>query len=463
VGYSGGRLHPGPIILIFGAGATVWRHRNACLVDEVDVLRIGLTGLMASHAPTFARMSTASQVQWSSVAPSQERSETAELDLLIELGGQTERLSQHDKKRDTDRLVASWRLVPKDASELDAAIQRAAQDVYGFIVGYSPAMHLVCRWVRALADQITVMLDLRGLIVGETGTGKELVAESVHRLGRGRGIFVPVNCAGIPRELIDSELFGHAQGAFTGAMRSRQGAIARAGRGVLFLDEIADLPLELQGKLLRVLESRQFTPVGSDRSQPVKSQIIAATNQPIADRVREGVFRADLFFRLAQIQVLVPPLRDRISDLPLLIQKFLEPHGLRVEELGSAVMSILKSYQWPGNVRELRSLIEHYVLMRRASGLVDATGWCTQAIQDSSQIVAPPPFPAGAMTPPASSWQSAAPRSLQTLTDHFQRDVLREVLIRCGWDTSKTAKQLGVTRRTVYNLIHKYGLTVGQG
>ena len=420
---------------------------------RVHVLRIGLTRPLASHATRLARMlATSRSMEWCRFVPPPWPAEGEPVDLFIELARQPGGPGPGGTPRKSDRLMASWPSIPDDARALELAVHKAARDAYGFIVGYSPAMHDVCRWCRALADQISLVLDLRGLIVGETGTGKELVARSIHRLGGRGGEFVPVNCAGIPGDLMDSELFGHTRGAFTGAMSARQGAIARAGKGVLFLDEIADLPFDLQGKLLRVLESRQFTPVGGDRSVPVTGQVVAATNQPIAERVREGRFRADLFFRLAQIQVRVPALRERSDDIPLLMDAFLRPHGLGADRLDRAVLFALSAYRWPGNIRELRSVVERYVVMRRAGEPVDSVEWWTRAIAEVAEV-AGPASPSRSNIPDATGSDT-----LQAKTDHFQRDVLRAVLVRCNWDTAEAAKELGVTRRTVYNLMNKFAL-----
>ncbi len=206
------------------------------------------------------------------------------------------------------------------------------------------------------------------LLLGETGTGKELVAQAIHRNSpRCQGPFVVVNCAALPETLLESELFGHERGAFTGATSRKEGRFSLAHRGTMFLDEIGDLSLATQVKILRVLQNREFEPLGSTRTLKVEVRIIAATNRDLEAMVREGRFRNDLFYRLNVFPVVLPPLRERMEDLPLLAQHFLacyrEKSGRQVKELSEEVLQAFNRYSWPGNIRELENAIERGVIV----------------------------------------------------------------------------------------------------
>jgi formate hydrogenlyase transcriptional activator len=230
------------------------------------------------------------------------------------------------------------------------------------LIGSSPQF-------KAVLDQINVVapVDCSILIQGETGTGKEVVAKAIHEASsRRHQPFVALNCAAIPSALLESELFGHNRGAFTGAVTHRVGRFQAADRGTLFLDEIGDLPLELQPKLLRVLQERQFERLGSNHSSPVDVRVIAATNQDLWRMLRQGKFRADLYYRLNVFPIAVPPLRERRADIPELVEHFVRKLALRerkpVQEIPEYVMKALKHYSWPGNIRELQNVIERAVI-----------------------------------------------------------------------------------------------------
>lgn len=244
------------------------------------------------------------------------------------------------------------------------------------LVGKSPRMKIVRALIAKLASS-----DSTVLITGESGTGKELAARAIHEVSpRREQAFVPVNCGAIPEELLESELFGHVRGAFTGAVNARQGRFQLAHGGTLFLDEIGEMSPKLQVKLLRVLQEREFEPVGSDHSVQVDVRVITATNQDLRVAVREGKFREDLFYRLNVLPLELPPLRQREGDIALLIRHFLNLHG-RIKskeqlEVDSAAMAALEKYRWPGNVREVENLIERLVVLSedkivRASDLPD--------------------------------------------------------------------------------------------
>jgi transcriptional regulator with PAS, ATPase and Fis domain len=231
------------------------------------------------------------------------------------------------------------------------------------LVGNSQRMRIVRAMIAKLANSNSTVL-----ITGESGTGKELAARAIHELSpRQHGCFVPVNCGAIPEELLESELFGHVRGAFTGAVNARQGRFQFAHGGTLFLDEIAEMSPKLQVKLLRVLQERQFEPVGSDNPVQVDVRVVAATNKDLRVAVREGKFREDLFYRLNVLPLELPSLREREADITLLIRHFLAVHCLRREkaviQIDNEAMAMMKQYSWPGNVRELENLIERIVVL----------------------------------------------------------------------------------------------------
>lgn len=229
-------------------------------------------------------------------------------------------------------------------------------------IGEHPLMQKIQAVVARVAGS-----DATILITGESGTGKELVARAIHNLSpRAAHLFVPVNCAALPEELLESELFGHVRGAFTGALSARVGMFQLADGGTIFLDEVAEMAPQLQAKLLRVLQNREVRPVGADRATEVSVRVLAATNKDLADEVRKGTFREDLFYRLQVIPIHLPPLRARRSDIPLLVQHFLERHNQKYGsnvQLTDEAMVYLWEYDWPGNVREVENLIERLVIL----------------------------------------------------------------------------------------------------
>jgi formate hydrogenlyase transcriptional activator len=212
------------------------------------------------------------------------------------------------------------------------------------------------------------------LIQGETGTGKELIAQAVHnRSGRRDRPFIKLNCAAIPSGLLESELFGHEKGAFTGAITRKPGRFELADKGTLFLDEVGDIPLELQPKLLRVLQEREFERLGSTRTQQVDVRVIAATHRDLKEMVEEGTFRSDLYYRLHVFPLTIPPLRDRREDIPFIVRHFVDKYSQRmnrqIETISPRAMAVLKEYAWPGNVRELQNFIERAVILSPGTSL----------------------------------------------------------------------------------------------
>ena len=241
-------------------------------------------------------------------------------------------------------------------------LREASRQLARHLVGSSAAIESVRRLVAQVAPS-----EASVLILGESGTGKEVIAQGIHRgSGRAEGPFVPVNCGAIPGEVLESELFGHEKGAFTGAISTRQGRFELAAGGTLFLDEIGDMPLPMQVKLLRVLQERRFERVGSNRTQRCDVRVIAATHQDLERRVEAGDFRTDLFYRLNVFPIDVPPLRERVEDIPALVRRFVElmqGEGRGSVAIGDQAMVCLMAYRWPGNVRELSNLVERLAIL----------------------------------------------------------------------------------------------------
>jgi DNA-binding NtrC family response regulator len=317
-------------------------------------------------------------------------------------------------------------------------------------VGSSPAM----QELRMLVEQIA-RTDASVLITGESGSGKEQVARKIHELGRTKnGQFVAINCAAMPEALIESELFGHVKGAFTGANTAKKGLIAEADQGTLFLDEIGDLPLSLQPKLLRVLENGTIRPVGSNSEVPVQVRVLAASHHRLQDQVARGLFREDLFFRLDVISISVPPLRDRIEDIPELANHFLtslsEAYGKPVYGFAEGVMDCLCAHSYPGNVRELRNVIERMITLCEG-----------QTIQLSDL---PPHFLGASLKPvlPASASDTAnsdaAKNSLHIPIGMSLKEVesllIERALEYTAGDRASAAALLGVSERTIHRRVH---------
>jgi transcriptional regulator with PAS, ATPase and Fis domain len=281
--------------------------------------------------------------------------------------------------------------------------------------------------------------DVSVTILGESGTGKELVARAIHAAsGRAAGPFVSVNCGAIPAELLESELFGHERGAFTGAVRSKPGLFEVADSGTIFLDEIGDMPLDMQVKLLRVLQQKEYRRVGGTEYKQTGARVLSASNKKLAEMVRAGSFREDLWYRLNVVEVQLPPLRQRREDLPLLVDHLLQVHGgSDPPTISRAVLATLLDYPWPGNVREL----ENEIL--RAIALAD--GEITQAAFSAK-------LSGNAAQP------SGAPTSLKAAVDGFEREAIRAALEAHGGKVAATARALGLTRAGLYKKLHRHGL-----
>ena len=327
----------------------------------------------------------------------------------------------------------------RPAEHPPAAKSRLEHDV----VGDSEALHSVLRLVERVAPT-----DLTVLISGESGTGKELIAKALHRNSpRRHEPFVAVNCATLSETLLESELFGHERGAFTGAVGRKLGQFELAHRGTLFLDEVAEIPVALQAKLLRALESREIQRVGGDRPRPVEVRVVAATNRDLAAAVSEGTFRRDLYHRLDVFSLELPPLRERRSDIPQLATHFAARTARRLNRatggLTASFLESLAAYDWPGNVRELRNAIERAVVL--------ATDGTLRAEDLPEQIRRPSQPGSGAH--PTHRYHEAVRRA--------KRKILIEALERAGGDRRRAAETLDLNRTYLYRLISKLGLPKG--
>ncbi|MDP1569533.1 MAG: sigma-54 dependent transcriptional regulator [Vicinamibacterales bacterium] len=325
--------------------------------------------------------------------------------------------------------------------EVENRALRAQVDRQFVMVGESHAM-------QQLREQVAMAAPTNGrvLIYGENGTGKELVARTLHAQSRRRsGPFIEVNCAAIPEELIESELFGHVKGAFTGAVADRRGRFEAASGGTIFLDEIADMSLKTQAKVLRVLQEQVIQPVGGLRVVRVDVRVVAATNKELPGEIRAGRFREDLYFRLNVIPIFVPPLRDRAGDIALLADHFMATlaaeYGRRPRRLAPEALARLQQYAWPGNVRELRNVIERLLIM------VPGDTITAQDVAFLGREGAPEP--AEAATPEL---------PLAEARDRFERDYILQVLAAQGGNISRTADALGVERSNLYKKMRAFGI-----
>ena len=308
------------------------------------------------------------------------------------------------------------------------------------IVGQSAALRRALKEVETVAST-----DSTVLIYGETGTGKELIARAIHNLSlRRSNPFVKLNCAAIPTGLLESELFGHEKGAFTGAIAQRIGRFELANRGTIFLDEIGDIPLELQPKLLRVLQEREFERLGSTRTLHTDARLIAATNSDLAEKVNEKQFRSDLYYRLNVFPIVVPPLRERREDIPLLVRHFVQKYTHRIkkpiETIPSAAIDALSEHEWPGNVRELEHFIERAVILSPGSELQ------------------PPLAELAYQNPPSAI---AAAESDSTTLREAEREHIMRTLKDTNWTIggpAGAAARLGMKRTTLHSLVKRLGI-----
>ncbi len=324
---------------------------------------------------------------------------------------------------------------------------------FGRMLGDAPPMREMFAVLEKVANS-----DLTVLIEGETGTGKELAAEGLHTASTRTGAFVTLNCGAIPRELIESELMGHVKGAFTGAVSDRPGAFVSAHDGTLLLDEVGELPLDMQAKLLRVIEQREVKPVGSDASHPVNVRVVAATNRSLAHDSEQGIFRQDLYFRLAVVVVRMPPLRTRIEDIPMLVGHIQDELNRRrvasgrpeLSPLGENALAMLRRYEFPGNVRELRNIVER---------------WCVLGPQSSpgnpavrSGVTEPGVEEVASGTVEDALLKVPYHEAKDAWIERFERAYVEAALDKAGGNVSQAAREALVDRRHLQRLMSRYDI-----
>jgi two-component system nitrogen regulation response regulator NtrX len=283
--------------------------------------------------------------------------------------------------------------------------------------------------------------EAKVLVTGESGTGKELVARAIHRLSaRARGPFEKMNCAALPKDLVESELFGYEKGAFTGAAQMKRGRLEAADGGTLFLDEVGDMSLETQAKFLRAIETGDIERLGATKTIAVDTRIVSATNKDLPSEIQGGRFREDLFYRLNVVPIHLPPLRARRDDVPLLVEHFVEifsaDHGRRRRTVTPEAMERLSRYSWPGNIRELRNLIERLLIM------TDGDSIGPTEVEDA--------------LPPDSD--EGPPSEIKAARDRAERDTIQATLRQCDWNVSEAARRLGMDRGYLHRKIKRYGL-----
>ena len=367
----------------------------------------------------------------------------------------SEELAVEAMKQGADDYIAKGRL---QIDELELRISRALrqqhlevenvslrqqlQNKFGLdnIIGESPSMREVFDIVRQVAPARTTVL-----LLGESGTGKELIAKAIHQLSpRAHAPMVTVHCAALSPTLLESELFGHEKGAFTGAHERRIGRFEQAQGGTLFLDEIGEIDATVQVKLLRFLGERTFERVGSNKTLTADVRLIAATNKSLEDQIKAGKFREDLFFRLAVVQIVLPPLRERVGDIPLLAQSFLKEFATEndknVNDFTPEALEALMNYAWPGNVRELRTAVEHAVVLTRGEkiGLRD--------LPPAMRAASPGGGPARFLAQPDLTVAQA------------EKQLIVRALKDCGRNRTEAARKLGMSRRTLHRKLHLYAL-----
>lgn len=356
---------------------------------------------------------------------------------------------------------------PFSAEELSAVLRRQAERMtvdtvsrnlrerlrsgqgMGDILGQSPEMEKLFRILARVAQSTHPVL-----ILGESGTGKELVARAIHTNGLGAGKpFVPVDCGSLAPTLIESELFGHVKGAFTGAHRPNDGLMVTAGSGTVFLDEIGELPLDLQAKLLRALQEKEVRPLGGNHAVPIKARILAATHQDLSAMVEQGKFRRDLYYRLNVVKMTLPPLRDRTEDIPLLAAHFLERNSREMKRafrLSAETLSFLVDYAWPGNIRELSNAVDRACNL--CSGEVIEMGEMSTSIQDAWKQAA------AVRQRPRQTAEGEAPEVL-TLAER-EREAILTTLEQVKGDKLLAARLLDIGKTTLYRKLKEYGVAL---
>lgn len=344
-------------------------------------------------------------------------------------------------------------LTHKKLQQENQQLRSELNKIYKFdqIIGRSESIRSVLNLVERVADS-----DSTVLVTGESGTGKELIARAIHyNSSRAQGPFVPINCGAIPSELLESELFGHMKGAFTGAIANRVGRFEMADGGTIFLDEIGDLEPSLQVKLLRALQERSFEPVGSTKTVQVNVRVIAATNLNLEEAVEHGKFREDLFYRLNVIPISVPPLRERKADIPLLLKHFMDlftrTKGRGLSGFSPEALDCLSAYAWPGNIRELENLVERLTILK-GQGQVEAVD-----LPPKYRASAEAPHEIGAVEIPDNGMD------FNGAVDAYENALILQALQKTGWNRNQAALLLRLNRTTLVEKIKKKGLRPPDG
>ncbi|MDT7043164.1 sigma-54 interaction domain-containing protein [Candidatus Nitronereus thalassa] len=373
-------------------------------------------------------------------------SEMAQLDLLEEVVKILTSLDSPERR--IERALALLGHEPKKSmTSLKGSKGNKAMPV---LIGTSPIMETLQAAIQRIASTPATVL-----IRGESGTGKELVARSIHVSSRRAGYpFVAVHCAAVPESLIESALFGHERGAFTGAHQRKKGRLEQASGGTLFLDEIGDIPMATQVKLLRVLQEKEYERVGGSETLPADVRVIAATHRNLEAMIQTGEFREDLYYRLNVIPLVLPPLRDRREDVPALINHFLDKfnqENRRMLQLAPSFVDLLSAYHWPGNIRELQNCIERLVALSDSKTIdIDSIPESLASYFEHMR--------ATRMTASAAPQTSSVQQTLPDRLDAIERDRLREALTKAGWVKAKAARLLGMTTRQISYRMQKYQL-----
>ena len=342
--------------------------------------------------------------------------------------------------------------------EENSTLHRQLSNRFGLenVVGESPAIHKILEIVNQVApSKATVLLR------GESGTGKEVIAKAIHQLSpRARAPMITTHCAALNANLLESELFGHEKGAFTGANERRIGRFEQANGGTLFLDEIGEIDASIQVKLLRFLGERTFERVGSNRTLTTDVRLIAATNKDLEKMVREGTFREDLFFRLRVVEIVIPPLRERVEDIPLMAAKFLrefsKENNKSVTALDRSTLELLQKYPWPGNVRELRACMEHAVIFSSGSSVQvrdlppSIKNWQPETVMIGAPLMSPTD------SHPAQTTTQTTQRGSNLSVKEAEKQLIFRALEECGGNRTAAALKLGISRRTLHRKLNEY-------
>jgi two-component system response regulator HydG len=399
------------------------------LVTDLKVPQLGGIDLLKRVRATYPQIAVMVLTQYGTIETAVEATRLGALDYV------TKPFHVEDFRTKIERVVRS---IEMDQENRVLREELRTRPGFGGLIGVAPKMQRVYRLIEKVSQHTYPVL-----ILGESGTGKELVARSIHFSGPRRARpFVPVDCSALVPTLIESELFGYVKGAFTGAQHSKQGLLEAAGDGMLFLDEIGDLPVDLQAKLLRALQEREIKPVGATERVAIRARVIAATNRDLESAVRGGAFRQDLYFRLNVVQIKLPPLRERKSDIPVLVSMFLEKFSdskSTVRTIAEDAMRRLMAYDWPGNVRELENAVERAVAL--GSGPILHVG----DLPSNLQYAQPERFPEqGELVP----------------LEELERRAIFNALRETSGDKLAAARLLGIGKTTLYRKLKQYETTV---